>query len=193
MAAGNLTENTFHHWWVWELRGVAALLFGIAAFAWPGITLAVLIWFFGAYALVSGAFTIVSAVSHRRDYSHWWVMLLQGAVSIAAGIVAYFYTGLTAIALTYLVAAWALVTGCLEVGAAVQWHRLTEHAGLFVLSGVVSILFGLLALFNPVAGALGLMWMIGFYMMINGILLMAFGFRVRHWGVSMAGGRMHPV
>lgn len=193
MAARNLADKVAHHWWVWELRGIAAILFGIAAFAWPVMTLAVLIWFFGAYALVSGAFTVVAAVTHHRDDSRWWIALVQGLVSIAAGVIAYAYTGLTAVALTYLVAAWAIVTGVLEIAAAFQWHRLTEHAGLFLATGIVSVLFGFVVWFNPVAGALGLLWLIGAYAILTGVLLMTFGFRVRHWGGAVAGGKMHPA
>jgi uncharacterized membrane protein HdeD (DUF308 family) len=172
---------------------LAAVAFGAAAFAWPGMTLVMLIWLFGANALVGGFFTIVSAMKHRQEYQEWWVLLLSGVVSLCAGLVAYIYPALTGLALLYVIAAWAVVTGALEIISAIRWHKLIEHTGLFLLSGIISVLFGLSAVAFPGAGALSIVWLIGAYAITFGVLLIGFGFRVRHDRALVAGGTMHPV
>jgi uncharacterized membrane protein HdeD (DUF308 family) len=181
------------YWWVWAVRGLAAVLFGAAAFAWPGMTLVMLIWLFGAYALVGGFFTLVSAVKHRAEDSRWWVLLMSGAVSMAAGLIANFYPVVTGFALLYGIAGWAIVTGALEIVSAIQWRKVVEHTGLFLLGGIASVVFGFLAAAFPGAGALGILWLIGAYSITFGVLLISFGFRVRHDRALVVDGRMHPV
>jgi uncharacterized membrane protein HdeD (DUF308 family) len=190
MDAERLAEHMRHNWWVWAVRGLTAVLFGTAAFAWPGMTLLMLIWLFGANALVGGFFTLVSAVKHREEYGQWWLLLLSGVLSIGAGLVAYFYPGLTGLTLLYVIAAWAAVTGVLEIISAIRWRKVMEHTGLFLVSGIMSVLFGFLATAYPGAGALGILWLIGAYSIAFGVLLISFGFRVRHWGELVAGGKM---
>src|ERR1051325_3369728 len=96
------------HWWVVALRGLAAIIFGILAFIWPGITLSVLILFYGAYAIVDGLLAVFVAIRSRR---HVWALLLEGIVGIAAGLIAFFWPALTALALVYVIAVWAILTG----------------------------------------------------------------------------------
>jgi uncharacterized membrane protein HdeD (DUF308 family) len=157
------------------------------------MTLVMLVWLFGAYALVGGFFTVVSALRHRAEDSRWWVLLLSGAVSMAAGLIAYFYPAITGLALVYMVAAWAIVTGALEILSAIQWRKVVEHTGFYLLSGIASVSFGFLAAVFPGAGALSIVWLIGAYSITFGILLISFGFRVRHDRALVAGGRMHPA
>jgi uncharacterized membrane protein HdeD (DUF308 family) len=193
MRAENFAEHLVHHWWVWAVRGLAAVLFGLTAFAWPGITLAVLIWLFGAYALVGGVFTLVSALKQRSEYREWWLLLLSGVASVGVGLITYFSPAITGGALLYLIAAWAVVTGAFEIAAAVRWHHFAEHTGLFLLSGILSVAFGVLAMVFPTAGALGIVWMIGVYAVAFGVLQIGFGFRMRHLGALFPGERMHPA
>jgi uncharacterized membrane protein HdeD (DUF308 family) len=166
------------HWWAIVLRGIAAILFGLAAFLWPGLTLAVLIALFGAYALVDGVFTLIAAIRGGVQGSRAW-LVVEGIVGILAGIVAFVSPGLTAFALVYVIAAWAVVTGVAEILAGFRMHRGAEHEWLLILAGVVSIIFGILLFVQPAAGALALVTVIGAYAFIFGILMLVFGFRAR--------------
>src|ERR1700738_4736117 len=102
------------NWWALALRGIIAVIFGLVALLMPGLTLFALIIVYGAYALVDGVFTIVAAVRAAGEHERWWVLLLEGLLGIAAGIIAFVWPGLTALVLLYIIAAWAIVTGVLE-------------------------------------------------------------------------------
>lgn len=177
MDAALLARN----WWLVALRGVAAIVFGILTFIMPGISLLTLIFLFGVYAIVEGALNVVAAVRGRRQEERWWALLLEGLVSIAAGVVAFVLPGLTAIVLVYVIAAWAIVTGVLEVVAAVRLrHQITGEIWL-ALGGVASLVFGVLMMIFPGAGALALVLWIGAYAVVFGVLLVALAFRLRRW------------
>ncbi len=177
-----MLEQLRRNWWLVALRGVAGLLFGIAAFAWPGIGLLVLVTLFGAYALVDGVLAIGSAVRHRRASRRWWVTLLEGIVGVVAGLVAWFLPGLTAVALVFVVAAWALVTGALAIAAAIRLRKEIHGEWVLALSGALSILLGVLLFLRPQAGALALLWLIAAYAVVSGALLLAFSFWLRGLG-----------
>jgi len=178
------------NWWALALRGLAAILFGILAFAWPGITLFVLIVFFGAYMLVDGIFAIVAAVRAAGEEARWWLMLLEGVLGVVVGLVAFFWPGLTALALLYLIAAWAIVTGIMEIAAAIRLRREMVGEWALVLGGALSVLFGVLLVVIPArAGLLSLTWLIGAYAVVFGILLVVLAFRVRN-APSSAQGRV---
>lgn len=162
-------------WWAVALRGLVAVLFGVAAFIWPGITLVSLIFLFGAYALVDGVLALIAAFRTQPR----WPLLLTGLVGIVAGVGAFVWPGLTALALVYLIAAWAILTGVFELVAAIQLRKDIENEWLLALGGVVSILLGVIMLVNPGAGALGLIWAIAAYAVVFGVLLIALGFRLR--------------
>jgi uncharacterized membrane protein HdeD (DUF308 family) len=167
------------NWWALVLRGLFAVLFGLAAFFWPGITLAALVLLFGAYSLADGIFAIVAALSGADRQTRWWVLLLEGIAGILASAATVFWPGLTALALVYLIAAWALVTGILEIVAAVRLRREIEGEWLLGLSGLASVLFGLYVAVFPGPGALAVVWIIGAYALFAGILLIALGLRLR--------------
>jgi uncharacterized membrane protein HdeD (DUF308 family) len=167
------------NWWVVALRGVLGILFGVMAFLWPGITLAVLVIFFGAYALVDGIFALVAGATSAGENERWWVMVLQGLAGIAAGLVTFFWPGITAIALLAVIAAWAIVTGVLEIAAAVRLRKEIEGEWLLALSGICSVVLGLLLIVWPAAGALAFVWLVGSYAIISGILLIAVALRLR--------------
>lgn len=179
-------ELSSRHWWIFGLRGIAAILFGLLAFAWPGITLAVLVLLWGAYALVDGVLSLVSAF--RTTQSHRWSLLIEGLVGIAAGIGTFIWPGLTALVLLYIIAAWALITGVLELIAAVRLRRQVRDEWWLVLGGIASVVFGVLMLAMPAAGALAVVWLIAAYAIVFGVLLI--GLAVRLHGV---GARRHEM
>ena len=167
------------NWWALALRGVAAVLFGIMAFAWPGMTLGVLVLLYGAYALVDGVLAIIAAVAGRTSGMPWWALLLEGVLGITVGILTFAWPGITALVLLYLIAAWAVATGVFEVVAAIRLRREIRGEWLLALSGIISVLFGVALVINPVGGALAVVWLIGAYAIAFGVLLIALGFRLR--------------
>src|SRR5438477_2123797 len=161
------------NWGAIAVRGVAAILFGLLTFLVPGLTLTALVLLFGAYALVDGIFSVVAAVRRRAGDPPWWALLLEGVVGIAAGIVTFLLPGLTAVTLVYVIAAWAVVTGVLEIVAAVRLRRQITGEWRLVLSGVLSIVFGGLLMVVPAAGALAMTLLLGAYAIVFGALLLA--------------------
>jgi uncharacterized membrane protein HdeD (DUF308 family) len=165
------------HWWVVALRGVAAIIFGILAFIWPGITIAVLVLFFGAYAIVDGALAVYSAFRSRGQ--HFWATLLEGVVGIAAGLVAFFWPGITALALLFVIAAWAILTGVLEIYGAIRLRSVIQDEWALILSGVLSVIFGIVLVAQPGAGALAVVWLIGLYAVVFGIVELVLAWKLR--------------
>jgi uncharacterized membrane protein HdeD (DUF308 family) len=168
-----------HYWWVLALRGVLGILFGILAFVWPLLTLEVLVLLFGAYSLVDGIFTVVAAFRAHQRESRWWALLLQGIVGIIAGLLIMILPGVAAFALVYFVAAWALITGVLQIAAAIRLREQIENEWMLILGGAASVIFGVLTAVWPAAGLLSLVWLIGAYAIIFGILMLALAFRLR--------------
>lgn len=173
----SLTRN----WWAIVLRGIAGILFGLITFFAPGISLAALVLLFGAYAFADGVLAIVTAV-RRRGADRWWLLLLEGLAGIAAGIVTLLWPGITAIALLYVIAAWALVTGVFEMAAAIRLRKVITGEWLLALSGVLSIALGVLLVLWPGPGALALVIWIGAYALVFGVLLVTLGIRLRALG-----------
>ena len=171
------------NWWAVVLRGVLAILFGLAAWFWPGVTLIFLVYLFGAYALVDGIFAIVAIFLGGGSEGRWIPLLIEGVAGIIIGIVTLLQPGMLAITLLYFIAVWALVTGAFEVLAAVRLRKEIEDEWWLGLSGLASILFGavllILSLGNPIEGALAVVWIIGLYAIIFGAFLIAFGLRLR--------------
>jgi uncharacterized membrane protein HdeD (DUF308 family) len=168
------------NWWALAIRGVAAIVFGLLAFFMPGVTLAALILLFGAYAIVDGIFSLVAAFRGRTEDQPRWLLAIEGLVSVAAGVVAFAMPGLTALVLLYLIAAWAIITGVLEIVGAIRLRDEIPNEWWMVASGVVSVVFGVLLFLAPGAGALALVWWIGAYAVIFGALLVGLAFRLRH-------------
>ncbi len=167
------------NWWVVALRGVLAIVFGLMAFFWPGLTISVLVLFFGAYILIDGIFTIFTALRTREEHTRWWALLFEGLASIIAGGVIWGWTGLSVIVLMYFIAAWSLITGMLEIIAAIRLRQQIEGEWRLALSGVLSIVFAILVAIWPLAGAVAVAWLIGFYAILFGIALLALAFRLR--------------
>lgn len=167
------------NWWAVALRGVLAIIFGVLTIMWPGVTLLVLIALFAAYAFVDGIVAVVVAIASRGENQRWWAVLLEGIAGIILGLLTFFYPGITVLVLLYFIAAWALITGVLEIVAAIQLRRVLTGEWVMILGGIASIIFGLLLVFFPGAGALGLTWLIGAYALAFGILLIVLAFRLR--------------
>ena len=170
------------NWWAVGLRGLIAILFGLAAFFWPGLTLFALVILFGAYALVDGIFAILAAVRAAEQHTRWWSLVVEGLVGIAVGLLTFFYPGVTAVALLYIIAAWAIVTGTLEIIAAIQLHQEITNEWLLGLSGLASVLFGIVAMVTPGAGALAIVWLIGVYAIVFGVLQLGLAYRLHQKG-----------
>lgn len=173
-----LREVVSKKWWVLLLRGLAAIAFGLMAFAWPGITLASLVLLWGAWALADGLVALFGGVSDK-----WWVSALIGLAGIAAGICTFLMPGITAVVLLYFIAGWAIVHGVMEIMAAVALRKVIAGEWFLILAGTLSVLFGFLLFANPAAGALAVVWMIGGYAVAFGILLVALSFRVKGLGM----------
>ena len=173
-------------WWVLMLRGLCALLLGVATLVRPGMTLIALIVVFGAYAFLDGLLAVVGAVRAADNQQRpAGPLLLEGLIGIAAGVMTFVWPGLIAGALVYLIAAWAILTGVMEIVIAVGPRRASGGGWLLVL-GLLSVVFGLYVAFAPVAGALAMLWLIGAYGLCFGALLLALGFRLRSW-------QQHPL
>ena len=167
------------NWWTLALRGLAAVIFGILAYVWPDITFTVLVLFFGAYALWDGVFALIGAF--RTAGERRWMLILEGLVGIAAGIVTFIWPGAATLAILTIIAAWAIVTGVFEIIAAIRLREEIEGEWLMLLSGLLSVLFGIALAIWPAAGLVAVTWMIGAYAIIFGILLIVLGFRLRNW------------
>jgi uncharacterized membrane protein HdeD (DUF308 family) len=167
------------NWWALLIRGIAALIFGILAFVWPGSTIVAIVILFGAYALVDGIFAIVSAVRAAQSHERWWPFLLEGIVGIAIAAITYFEPHVTAFALYFTIAAWAFITGVLEISAGIQLRKQIANELWLILAGVVSILFSVLMIWHPVAGAFAVIFIIGFYAVVFGVMMIALSFRLR--------------
>ena len=176
------------NWWALIIRGLAGIAMGILTLAWPGIALVVLVFLFAGYALVDGVTSIIAAVHAAEARERWVSIVLEGLVGIAAAIVTAVWPAITALALVYVIAAWAVLTGALEVAAAVRLRRHISGEWLLILSGVASLLFGFLLAIAPLAGALVIALWVGAYALVFGVLLVALGFRLRMWGRRLSAG-----
>jgi uncharacterized membrane protein HdeD (DUF308 family) len=168
------------HWWALAIRGGIAIIFGLAALLRPDIALEALILLFGAYALVDGVFAIVGVFGGTRGGTPRWLLLIEGIAGILAGIIAFVLPGLTAVVLLFLIAAWAIITGVFEIATAIRLRQEIRGEWALIIGGALSVLFGvILAVIGPVAGLLSLIWLIGIYALVFGILMLITAFQVR--------------
>ncbi len=180
MADFSAVRALSQHWWVVLLRGVLAILFGVMAWAWPGVTLAVLVLIWGAYALTDGIFEVLAGIRGK-----WGSLVVLGLLGIAAGVVAFVWPGITAITLIWVFAFWAIVAGILQVSAAIRLRREVRGEWLWIVSGAFTVLLGVLLLLNPGAGALSITWLIGSLAVAWGILLVVLAFKLKRLGTSL--------
>jgi uncharacterized membrane protein HdeD (DUF308 family) len=184
MNAITSTQVSRHYWWLMAIRGLLAVLFGLAALVWPGLTLFVLVILFGAYALVDGVVAVIVSFQERKSVRQWWVVLLGGIAGIIVGVLTFVWPAITALVLLYLIAAWAIVTGILEIAAAFSRRLPIAHEWTLVLAGILSVLFGVLLAILPGVGLLSLVWLIGIYALAFGVVLIIRAFQFRTAGTA---------
>ncbi len=177
VAPGSLVAELSGNWWSLFLRGLAALLFGVVALFLPVTTLLVMILAFGAYALVDGVLAVAAGV--RGVAGPRWLPILEGIAGVLAGVFAFILPNFTAVALLYVIAAWAILTGILEILLAIWLRREIRGEWAMVLGGVFSVILGVILAILPGAGLLSLVWLIGAYAIVFGISLIVLAFRVR--------------
>jgi len=168
-------------WWLMALRGAVAILFGLIAFLRPSVALEALAILFGVYAFVDGGLSLCAAFWRAPREDRWWMLFFEGVLGLVAGIFALAWTPIAALALIYIVAAWALLTGVLEIWAATVLRRhLTGELGL-ALAGFVSLLLGFVLMAEPGIGALMVAWIIGGYALLFGTAMLILSVRLRKW------------
>jgi uncharacterized membrane protein HdeD (DUF308 family) len=177
-----LTRN----WWMWLIRGIAAVIFGILAFLWPGLTWITIAIFFGAYALVDGVFAIFATVRAAGAHQVWWQFLLEGIVGILIAAITFYDIRITITALYLTIAAWAFLTGIFELVAAVQLRQHIANELWLILGGIASIAFGVLMILFPLAGALTIIWLIAAYAIVFGFIMIGFSMRLRSHAAAPA-------
>jgi uncharacterized membrane protein HdeD (DUF308 family) len=175
---GVLLHALAKNWWLILLRGICAILFGVLAFAWPGVTLVTLVVLYGAFALVDGVLAVAAAITGGAAAPRWWLAIM-GLAGIAAGLLTFLWPGVTALVLLVFIAIWAIVTGVLQIVGAIQLRKEIDNEWLLIAGGALSVLFGLAVLVRPGAGALALIFVIGAFAIAYGIILVAFAFRLR--------------
>ena len=179
-----LVHALARNWWALLIRGVAAVLFGILAFVWPGATIVAIGILFGAYALVDGFFAIIAAVSAAQAHERWWPLVIEGAIGLIIAGITFYDVGITIFALFFTIAAWALLTGIMEIVAGLQLRKQIANEAWLILGGVLSILFAILMVWRPLAGALAVIWIIGVYAIVFGFTLIGLAFRLHSHATS---------
>jgi uncharacterized membrane protein HdeD (DUF308 family) len=176
---GPAAETLVQNWWLFTLRGVLGIIFGILALIFPGPTILSLVLLFSAYMLVDGIFGIISAVrAIRRKEDRWGLLIFEGLLDIATGVVAFLWPALTVVAFVWLIAAWAIVSGGLMTAAGFRLN--IEHGRWWlVLGGLLSLAYGVLLIITPLIGAVVLTWWLGAYALVFGVALVIFSLKLR--------------
>lgn len=172
------------NWWMLLIRGFAAVLFGLAIlFVWPGLVIQTMVLVFAVYAVIDGIFAFISGIRNREN-PRWWAAVLEGGVGVLAGIGAFLFPGLAVLTLLYIIAFWAVLTGVMEIAGALQLRREIDNEWMLILSGVLSIIFGIVLVVFPESSLLTLLWLYGGLSIAFGVVMVILAFRVRN-----AGGR----
>jgi len=174
MTTFSILEAFAKNWWVLLIRGILAVLFAIMAFTMPELTLVTLVLLYGIYAFADGLTALFVGSSARA----WWFVLL-GILGVIVGICTFIFPGITAVALLYLIAAWAVVRGVFEIVTAIELRKEISNEWMLILGGILSILFGVALVANPAAGALAVIWIIGLYAFVFGLIMIVLAFRLR--------------
>jgi len=167
------------YWWLFLMRGIFALVLGVLAVGWPGATFATLIVFLGAYLFIAGLFAIAGAIAARKTNENWGLFLISGLFGVILGVLTFYNPFATGAALIYLVAFWAMLAGLLELIIAIRLRKVITGEGWYIAGGLLTILFGVLLVANPVAAAVTLTWIFGIYAIFTGIMLISLSFRLR--------------
>jgi uncharacterized membrane protein HdeD (DUF308 family) len=177
--ASTIAAPLARHWWVFLVRGLVAIAFGLVAFFYPGVTLVMLVLLYGVYALVDGVFAVIAAVRGKEGMGPRWWLALVGVLGIIAGLVTYFWPGLTALVLLTVIGVWALLYGITEIIGAIRLRKEIDNEWMLMMHGALAVLFGLMVLFRPGAGALALIWLIASFAFASGVLMIALAFRLK--------------
>ncbi len=183
-----MLESLSRNWWLVALGGVLAVILGAAAFVWPGMTLLTLVLLFGAYAFVGGVTSFGFGLLAAGEHGEWWPLVLGGIIGIAVGVVTFMQPTTMALALVFVIAAWAIATGLLEVVAAITLRKVIANEWLMGFSGVLSVIFGVAVVAQPATGALALVYLFGFYAILYGVSQIGLGFRLRGLGEALKPG-----
>jgi uncharacterized membrane protein HdeD (DUF308 family) len=186
MTSTDATQAVKALWWLVLIRGVLAVLFGLYALFSPAAALLALVYVFGFYAIMDGVAALAVGFRHRRT-SHWGWHVAQGVVSLIAGLIALFWPGPTLLALVFIIAVWSIVLGVTEIVEAFQARRLGSSSwGWLLVGGIVGILFGIVLISSPAAGALALLWVIGVFALVFGVVYVVWAFRLRSAAKAVA-------
>ena len=174
-----LLRHLARNWWTFVLQGAIAIVFGVLAFTRPGMTLEALVLLFAIWALVDGVLALISSVGAAEAHEPWWPFVLVGLLGIAAGLLTFRWPGITALALLLVIAYWSILRGILAIIAAVRVRHEIQGELWLILNGLASVIFGALVVMFPGAGALTVIWLIGFYAVIFGVMVLMLGLRLR--------------
>ncbi len=177
-----LTRN----WWMWLIRGIAAIVFGVLAWIWPAATWVTIAILFGAYAFVDGIFAIYATIRAAETHQRWWPFLVEGIVGLLIAAITFYDVRITLLALYFTIAAWAFLTGILEIVAAIQLRKHISNEIWLIIGGVASIAFGVLMVWFPLAGMLAVIWLIAAYAIVFGSIMIGFALRLRSHAQSPA-------
>ncbi|MEE8217504.1 MAG: HdeD family acid-resistance protein [Vicinamibacteria bacterium] len=170
------------YWWVLLLRGILAIAFGVTAYAWPGLTLATLVIFFAAWVFVDGVFDVFHGFAGRKDNENWWLLLLEGLLGIAFGVITFQAPQITALILLLYIAFWAIATGVLRIVMAIRLRKEIEGEWWMALGGLASVLFGVIMVARPGAGALAVILFIAAWSIVVGTFMVILSFKARSFG-----------
>ncbi|MFA6492754.1 MAG: HdeD family acid-resistance protein [Patescibacteria group bacterium] len=173
------TKNLSNYWWIVLIRGIVAIIFAFLALFWTGFTLELIVIFFGVYALLDGIFAIFAAIKAIANHRKWWLLLLEGIIGIVVAITVFSWPVLTAVVFVYLIAIWAILTGILEffVGLAAPWEAIGKW--LVIFTGILSIILGVIMLSMPLISIVLLIWLVGIYALVAGLMLVIFSFQLK--------------
>ncbi len=177
-------------WWLLEIRGVAAIAFGVLAFVWPELTLVALVTLFAAFLLIDGIALLVALVRGEPGARrHGWSVALMGIVSVGVGIATVFWPGITALTLLYLAAFWAVSLGAVQVVTAFRLRRVIKGEIWLIIGGLLTVLFGIYLVAFPGPGLLSLVWLIGLWAIVFGITSLVLAWRLRglHHEITRSG------
>lgn len=166
-----MTSMLSRKWWALSLRGAIYVAFGLVALLWPDLTFGLFLFLFGVFAVLDGVISVVAAIRTGRGGARWGALLFEGLVSVAAGIAVLFWPEMSGLVLLYVIGAWAVLTGVLEISAAIRLRREIEGEWILVVNGLLSIVFGILVYLWPAGGVLAIVWLIGLYAILFGVLL----------------------
>jgi uncharacterized membrane protein HdeD (DUF308 family) len=178
-AGVHLLDNLTRNWWLLLLRGLAAIAFAVMTWIWPGLTIAVFVLLFGAFAFADGVLGIWGAITGPKGDRNRWLLLLWGIVGLAAGALAILAPGLVAASFVFLIAGWAILTGVLQIVAAIRLREAIEGEWVLIVAGLASIAFGVILGLRPAAGAVALSWLVAGYAFLFGVLLIVLSLKVK--------------